>query len=667
MKTVRLILSIVSALIIAIGGAAPVFAAEPAPLAGIPVKALLLIDQGFAATGASSGLYENTRETLDINRIPFDVLDITQMDRSVFFDGSAKLRYSVTVLLAPAWRIEDKNSQLILDAAKQGMGVVGTISDAVNEKLKPLFGIEAIGREWKTSQGIAVLEDKFTLAYAGATIEGEFSHLTHRLARDVEVVGNFTRPAEPAVWCYRYGPAKTVFHNNSSAVVTGYRGLLLESILYAMPLGVGCPINAGVIEVDDCPLPFYTNELVGEAYYNYYANFKRWLETYNLRASFFLAFSYNGNARDFYLYPESVECANDIIKSGNEIGLHCGSNHIPLQVNDWGSKGAVDSEVRLMNAAMEDLRAQLKQRYGTDLGEITSYIPPANEIDDYGYRALAQSTDIKYVGGSYFGNEEVSARDFGQEKDLGIYNLPRSAGGGFNIFNEPQDRDYANVWNTLRSVVESGDSYLIFTHPYGWEYQDKERFGDGSMQELFETYRIWADYVAKHYPFYRWMTSSQLGNFLENRKGVMDAAWNADKNRLVVRNVPSGEVIHVKARDYLQSVEKDGDSVVLTFGNMQTRAYSDLYDIVQIGQDYFLNPKSVKATYAASPGLPFVFTEMTAARPSPSPRPPAAVADNLVTASARSPVTAALGIGTAVIFILVAIVILSRKGPNVLG
>jgi hypothetical protein len=660
MRIIRFLLSAALAVIFTAGAAFPTRAdaITPSP-PGIPLKALLLVDAGFAVTSTRSGMYDATRKMLNVNKISFDVLDVSQVDKYTFEDADAGLRYSVLLIMAPGWRMDNETNSLILQAARDGMGVVGMLPDAASTDLMPLFGIEELGTDWKTARGITFVQDKFTFSYKDATIDGDFSYLPCRLNREAAVVGKFDGTNDPAVWCYQYGAARTVFHDSPSALTSGYRGILLESILYAMPLGVACPVNAGVIEVDDCPLPLYTDQLAEEAYYNYYANFKKWLATYNFKASFFLVFSYNGNMQDFYLYPESLECANDIIRSGNEIGLHVGTNHTPLKVSEWGSREALDSEVKAMAAAMDELRVKLKARYGTELGEVVSYIPPANEIDDYGFEALARETKIKYVGTVHFGNEEVSARDFGREGNLEIFNLPRSGGGGFHIFNEPQDRDYSNVWNTLRSVIESGDSYLIFTHPYAWEYQDEKRFGNGSMTKLFDSYRTWADYVSRHYPFYRWWTSAELGDYLANRKGALSGRWDAGSNRLTLELSQPDDVIHIKAQRYLKTVEAAGNTVVLTFTNMPEPVYSDRFEITTIGQDYFLCPKSLPVTHAAVPSSPFVFNHVTWVKP-PEPA-PAPVVTVEFERSNRSPVMALVGFAAAGVVFLVGLVVLRRS------
>jgi hypothetical protein len=664
MRPLRFTLSILTALFLSFAGVQPV-AAVISNYPGIPVRAMLLVDQGFEVASTLSGLYENTRKTLDINKIPFEVIDITEIDKNTFFDSASNLKYSVVLLFAPAWRISENADKEILRAAGEGTGMVCMWPEAVNDKLYPLFGIEEADDKWQTSSGIKVLKDKFTFSYGGETIDGSFSHKSFRLSSSAEVVGTFGETNDPAIWCCQYKQAKTVFHNCSSALTNGYRGVLLQSILYAMPVGASCPVAAGVIEVDDCPYPLYTDQGVEEAYYNYFANLNQFFSDYNFRVSYFLVFSYDGHPDDFYIYPESLEAVNYIIKSGNEIGLHAGSRHVPLKVSDWGSKDAVDTEVKTLMTAMDKLRTKLKEKYGTDLGNVVSYIPPANEIDDYGFESLSRLTGIKYVGTVYYGDENVSARDFGMEGDTGIYNLPRSGGAGFHIFNTPGDKDYSNVWNGLRSTIESGDSYLILTHPYAWEFEDEERFPNSSIAELFNCYRIWADYVAEHYPFYRWWTSAELGKYLESREGVLDARWVPQANQLIVKLSQSQDVLHVKASGYLKNIEQDGDRWALTFGSQPGQVYSDAFEITNVGQDYYLCPRTSRPSHAVIPEKPFIFTQVQYTKPQlASPviiTPAVAVPD----AQGGSPVMAVAGIGAGCIFLLIGIFVLRKTGRRI--
>ena len=95
--------------------------------------------------------------------------------------------------------------------------------------------------------------------------------------------------------------------------------------------------------------------------------------------------------------------------------------------------------------AFEELRNRLSDNYSTQLGDVTSYVAPMTEIDDYGYEALDTRTQIRYVGTCYYPDVGAADRDFGWEPGRDIYNVTRIQ-GDFYIFTQPQDDDYKWAW-----------------------------------------------------------------------------------------------------------------------------------------------------------------------------------------------------------------------------
>ena len=635
-------------------GTSPVRAAN---VQSIPVKALVLVDEEEMERGSHSNLFQVIKESLDVNKIPFNTVDISEIDKHSFLDDSSSLRYSVLIMLSPGWKLEPPNSELIIDAAEKGMGVISTIADSTNSELMPIFGIDKLGTRWLKSPSFQIVKDKFTFSYKDEIIEDNFGHLDHHLLPDAEVIAKFTDSNEPALWTYKYGAGKTVFHNHTISESIQYWGILLQSILYAMPLGVACPINAGAIEVDDCPRSFYSAKELQDWHYTFYRNFKEWLQTYNFTASFFIAFSYSGDISDFWVYPESLDCANDIIESGYEFGLHCGNEHTSLKVAYWDSKAAIDAEVDEMTQAWELLGDKLYDKYGTQLGEMVSYIAPNLEIGDYGYEALDTRTPIKYVGTYYFPADKVTDRDFGWERNLDIYNLPRIK-GGFYEFNRPQSKEYAMSWHILRSTIESGDSYLIFTHPDELELLNKEKYPDATMTKVFEGFNAWGDYVSRHYPFYRWWTSAELGQYLENREGVLDAEWFPEDNVLKLKLSQPDDAIHLKTQEYLKSISQAGETITLTFSSSPYDFVSDKYDVVNIGQDYFIYPEGSKSSMPVVPKTPFEF------RPAPDPTPAPTPITEPPNAQSELPLPTLLGVIVASIILVIGILLMWRGSKN---
>ena len=165
-----------------------------------------------------------------------------------------------------------------------------------------------------------------------------------------------------------------------------------------MPIGVSCPDNVMALDVDDCPTSYYTPTSLQEDYYDFMTNYLSWLKDYNAKSTFFTAFSYSGNAASFWDNPQSLQAATDIVESGNELGLHCGDLHLPLDEEYWGSTTAVTAEVNATNEAVQILKQGLLSQHGLNIGNITSYVAPGNCMTAEAYQALRQNTTIKYVG-----------------------------------------------------------------------------------------------------------------------------------------------------------------------------------------------------------------------------------------------------------------------------
>lgn len=621
----RLIALILLLLPVVIFNPTPRIAAS-API--IPIRVAILVNEENIYANSNSELFNSIKSILNLNKMPFDVVETNKINKDTFINENKEPRYSALLVLGSGWLINEENSNRIIEAVKQGTGVLGILSDSSNEYLNELFGIEQSGVNWGKDSGISFLQDMFTFSYKGETIQADVSYLDHKLVDGIDIVAYFTRSSAPAIWTYKYNEGKSVFHNSEIVASRQYRGLLLQSILYAMPVGVANPINVGVIEVDDSPRSFDTEDQLQKWHYNYTSNFMKWLKMYNFRASFFVAFSYSGNTDDFWRYPQNLKFVNELIKSGYELGLHCGSKHIPLDTAYWTDRTNIEIEVDKMKEAEQTLREKLLETHGTKLGKIVSYVAPANVIGKDGYETLAGKTDIRYVGvshvlatraeegGNYIDSDIYPPvfRDFGWEDGLDIFNLPRIQ-ASFDFFNQPQHELYNIGWENLRSFLESGDAYIAFTHPEELELFDNKLAPGFNMSELFEAYRIWGNYVSSRFPFYRWWTSSELGQYLEKRGGTLKAEWLPKDKTLILQLSQPDDAIHIKTDGYLDSITTSGEqgkSIIMTFSDLPPNVppESDKYDIVKVGRDYFIYPAGSKNSLSVTPEKQFEYVEL---------------------------------------------------------
>lgn len=607
-KSLRTFISsllVISCLLATLAGASPARAADSPDT--VSVKVCILTDERFATTNRHSEYIAGLGRLLARNKMLYDVIDVADLGPYTL-SSSGNLRYSAMLILSPGWSMGADMSGRILEAAEKGLGVIGLMPDSINEELMPLFGIKRLGEKWLSAEKATVVKDIFTFAYQGQPIYASSQYLDHEPERDADIIARFSPGDAPAIWCYQYGPSKTIFYNSNSSIGEGAEGVLLQGILYVMPVGVASPVNAGVVEVDDFPRIFNSVDKASEWHYDYYQNFRDWLKTYNLKASFFLAFSYSGNIKDFWSSPESLECAADILRQGNELGLHCGSIHLPFDRDNWGSIAAISNELSTIMEEIGVLRERLRQEYNVELGDIVSFTPPANSIADEVYPALKERTTIKYVGTGYSTapvKYPPTFRDFGPEKGLDIYNLPRIR-GGFLDFNRPGTSEYLTGWRGLVNAMESGSPYIIFTHPD--ELDLPEYSSPETMKELFDSYDGWANYVSQHYSYYRWWTAAQLGSYMEKRAGFLEAEWLRQEDILKVRLSQPDDAVHVKTDRYVESAYLQSDTIFIKLRSSPVECYSNL-DVVRVGRDYFFYPKGSASSLIRRPASSFVFTE----------------------------------------------------------
>ncbi len=616
---------------------------------GIPIKAVILVNDSFDSTNSRSELFLNVKRALELNKIPFDTLDSPNISEKALLDSSGLPRYAVAIDLAPGWQLKDSQSSAIANASRGGMGLVGLLPDVVNDEISILFGVTDAGKKWQNSSTISFKEDLFTFSYKSENLTGDFAYLDHRLSTDAKVVAVFKETKAPAIWTYRNGKGKSVFHNHAGALIYQYRGLLAQSILFAMPVGIACPIAAGAIEVDDCPAPYYNEDILHRDYREFYSNFKEWLQSFHFNASFFATFSYSGNTSDFWFTPESMACAADIIKDGYELGIHNGSNHFPLSPEYWGSDNAVSAEIDTMADAWKQLQQRLSEQYGVKLGECTSYSAPQNVIGDAAYKILARKMGIKYVGTSSITNEvqrsgivstvvgfKPALKEFGWEGNTGIFNIPRMKGSFFE-FDDPKNLNYTSSWEMLRSVIESGDAYTIMTHAHESTLVSEGAPTGTDMPVVFESYWTWADYVTTHYPFYRWLTVSELGRYLSQRKGTIEARWYPEKSTLQVKLSQPEDVLQIKTDKYIKSMSGSGTSLTIEISNFPQDIDLKGYETLTCGTDLFIYPKGAAASLPRPATKSYAFHSVP--RPAPSPTvAPAPAPQSLTGKSIEQPV-----------------------------
>jgi hypothetical protein len=595
--------------------AAPIHVSAESP--SIPLRVAIVLAERTPGFGSDTPIFSSLKQVLEINRLPFDVLDIFASDEGlVLQDAAGNALYSSLVMMVPGYLINAENSRYIVEAASLGTGVVSVIPNAANAALMPLLGIDAIGTNWIPSEGIIIDSDIFTLSYTGVVIgQTGLSLLDHKPDKEAVIVARDASTGLPAIWTYYNGTSRSVYFNDTGTHAPEFQGLVLQAILYSMPIGLASPVNAGAVQVEGSPQSYYSAAYLQDYYYGFVSNFITFLEAYNLKSTLFTAFSYSGNISDFWIYPESLRGVYAFRLRGDEIGLYCGSTHLPLAPQYWGSASMIDSELQEITGAIGKLESALRQEYGLELGQIVSYAAPRNEIGGYGYRMLDELTGIKYVGtmvGVAYDIEEPGTpalRNFGWEPGTGIYNLPRSQGDFFTFSGKADSDASYNAWSTLRSLIESGQPYLIFTHPDEYLLLNQVQYPGTGMEDIFAGATAWADYVSQNYPYYRWVTTAELGEIMVSRSGPLDARWLAGDNILEITGHSPSEALQIKTPLYLSSIREAGNRLEFSFSQTPVEIQTPGYDIVKTGQNYMIYPSGSSTYMPQTPDQDFVFAK----------------------------------------------------------
>ncbi len=595
----------------------------------IPIKACVIVDGDDQYGNVNSELYKSVSRVLEYNRIPWSTFDV-ETDTLTLAEGGNPL-YSTVIILASGAEIGPW-SNTILSATALGTGVVATRPEVANTTLDTIFGIQTLSTTWINFDSLSIVANAFSLAYEdGDSISQPDSQLlNHQLAgsADVVVTARSGTGDYPSIWVNTYQEARTVYFNNNAMYTWYFQGLLLQGILYSMPMGLGSPVAAGAIQVDDSPRTYSDNptypNYTQDYYYNFYNNFLRFLDTYNLQTTMFISFSYSNNIADFWLYPQGVEAAARLLDAGHELGLHCGSVHVPLvpEYNPWFTEAGIDAEVALIMAAFDELSVRLQQApYNLPpLGPIVSYVAAANDISTYGYIAIDAGTDIKYVGVEFgltdvtddgSGNPPLGGpypaaeRDFGWEPGRDLFNLPRTQ-GDIHVFSPDSAQNTPEVYESaianLKCLIESGQPYTIFTHPDENIIIDPS--GNLTMAEVFSGYTAFADYIVDNYPFFRWLKTAELGDIMDSRAGSLNATWDPVAKKLLIANYAAGEALQIKTGLTLTNKTLNGTTLELTFGASEI---NDPDVFKQGTSDYFIYPIGTGDNRISEPTQPFVY------------------------------------------------------------
>ncbi len=603
----------------------------------VDIKAAILMDSTFPSVSLSNRI----QELLSINKISYEIIDVLSDEFSPK-DEFGNLLYSVIILTSG--KAQPDLVDEIRFCVEDGMGllVLGSSIPLQNEMLGELVGVTP-SAEVEVVSNLTLKDSEFLLAYdVGDVIPISFKTLAHEFSKDMLTVATAKTETNVARRIIVENPifgGRTIFFNIEPPFDYSLNGLLVQSILYCMPLGVCSPRAIGLIHVDDGPRPLYSVDEARWYYWTWYMDFKEFLSTFNLTATFYLIFSYGDNLYDLYVSEAAMDWVADVAVSRHELGLH-GGNHASLAFigsdiqGRFGSRAELEGYTRAMMMSWEGLSRTISRKYGIKLEEPRSYAAPMNIIDQSGYDALAKLTPITFVSTSteweymeVFGKENVTLREFGWEPktERAIYNIPRVQ-GGFVSFTTGSIRE--RTWSVLdlKNRVESGDVYSIFTHPNEITLVRGKAAGVGldakyglvagsTYEDYLSALTYFGTLVRSSYPQLRWWSTSAAGAHLIAREKLeFEAKYFPGNLTLKIRtmNAPSELLIQVKASLYPKHVMCNGGQIVAVFSEStsEPRVEGNLR-LVTVGDNHFLtlSPKPTlppKALVEPSLTLPII-------------------------------------------------------------
>ena len=338
------------------------------------------------------------------------------------------------------------------------------------------------------------------------------------------------------------GQGRVIYWNTAVLSEKIMRGLVVQSVAAVQRIAVLPIANVGVLQVDDLPpmdldgaLEPVASEFGGMTCMEFYEDV--WLpdildlaKRYDLLWSFFPIFNYDGLAQppfsgDYWRRPMAEEGGVAVpyrprlarrAASHGELGLH-GYDHLQLTNDLWASN-------KLMVAG---LRTAMDEWRDTDLGALPrSYVPPNNEYDEMGAKALTEAIpSLETVSGLYLAGdpERGGGREFGPEPwNPKLYCLPRTSGG--YVFDSTKRLAAISLLATMgvwTHFVHADDVYDIEVNALSTSYQ-RNPLGrwwrgraPGGHDSFRDTFEAWLVSLRRMAPWLRFMTTTKGAKEME--------------------------------------------------------------------------------------------------------------------------------------------------------
>jgi len=344
-----------------------------------------------------------------------------------------------------------------------------------------------------------------------------------KLNRDVQILLE-SEKRMPLAWKVAYGKGQCMVFNSNLLWDYKFCGLLLQFTSMLNDYFLYTVFNAKVVFIDDFPAPIQdgtefsiASNYDGRSYEEFYReiwwpDLKRMGNKYGFKYTCLVLGNYENsvNMPPALVAPKTVEnikyFAKDIIKNGNELGLH-GYNHASLLTAKYAKElKEIDYEPWHSIKDMEKSLSMLKKNLNEILGDFEpyTYVPPMNMLARVGKQAILNVfPSVKCFAGlgePFFDEPGVLHQAPGQDPDFpGVYDLPRFTCETVYL----KDKMFS-----VFSYLAAFGIFSHFIHPD--DLLDPERSYNKPWAELCgDLNRIFAE-VSNKCPFSRGMTAKEF-------------------------------------------------------------------------------------------------------------------------------------------------------------
>ncbi|MEM7443184.1 MAG: DUF2194 domain-containing protein [Pseudomonadota bacterium] len=476
---------------------------------------------------------ENTHAAFDCARIGHDVFDL-----SADAPWPDLKNYSAVITATENLGLLAPEHVASLFSFVEAGGGVAAVYRAQPSKLDKLFGMISCNTPFSiraADSGGIRFPGQTLPAFEGIqlTSEGMIGHasLDQIPDRGVEVLAT-TWSGKPIAWALSVGRGRTAYWNSVFLSQKRARGLIIQTLEVIQPLTLAPVVNAGVVQIDDFPAPLVGHlpgfvqeefpELSPEAFYSdvWCPDMFGLAERHGLKYSCFCVFDYVElhELEAAGIDPADHRPAADAFEPIQryrppEMGLH-GYNHQSLQLRDW-------PDITEMTDALGHAK-ELWASFGC--GALpTSYVPPNNQYDVAGIRALAGVfPSIKVISGSFFGRTEDGAnREFGPEPwKPDLFCLPRTTCGyectDETLFDSASQLATLGVWthflhpDDLLDVPEPNTSPIGRRNPHRRPWRSRN-----GVQGLLDQAAALFSSIARRFPWLTYRTTAETADLVQ--------------------------------------------------------------------------------------------------------------------------------------------------------